>query len=60
MLAFNLIAENADINISGSGNAEITANQLLKVKIAGSGNVYYKSNPVINLEVSGSGKVVKK
>lgn len=58
--SFGFTAQQAEISISGSGNAEITVTQLLKATINGSGNVYYKGNPAaIQKDISGSGKVIK-
>ena len=56
--AFDLISEFYDIDISGSGDAEVTANQYMGVNISGSGDVYYKGNPTIDVSISGSGQVV--
>lgn len=55
--AFSLKVKSYDVNIAGSGNADITATESLKVNIAGSGSVYYKGNPTINSTINGSGKV---
>lgn len=55
--AFELKVNNYEVDISGSGNADITALAELKVNIAGSGSVNYKGNPIINSNISGSGKI---
>lgn len=57
-LAFLLESDTCDIIVSGSGNAEVTVQDLLNVNITGSGNVIYKGNPVINSQVTGSGSVI--
>lgn len=57
--AFELPVRKGDVEISGSGNANINASDYLKVKISGSGNVNYMGNPVIELDNSGSGKIRK-
>ena len=58
--SFGFTSQNADIAISGSGEAKITVGQKLKVKINGSGSVYYKGNPAtVDNDISGSGKVIK-
>ncbi len=49
---------NADTEINGSGNTEISASAQLKVKISGSGNVYYRGTPAISTNISGSGAVL--
>lgn len=54
-----LLSENADINIAGSGSANVHASVNLDAKIAGSGDVYYKGSPQISSKVVGSGSVVK-
>ncbi len=56
--AFDLTSIFADVNISGSGDMELTALEELFVKISGSGDVYYKGFPIIEIEVTGSGSVV--
>ena len=56
----NLRAENAEVSISGSGNADVHASVNLKVKIAGSGDVNYKGSPQVDSHISGSGSVHKK
>ena len=58
--AFELLAENVTVNLSGSGVAEVSASTTLTVDISGSGNVYYKGSPTINSNVSGSGKLIKR
>lgn len=56
--AFGLLAQTADINISGSGECEVSVSQSMDVTISGSGDVYYKGNPSINVNISGSGQVI--
>jgi hypothetical protein len=55
---FMLSAGSCQVDISGSGNCEITANNRLDVSIDGSGSVYYKGTPSIQNHISGSGRVV--
>lgn len=55
-----LMAENADVKIAGSGDADVYASVKLDAKIAGSGNVNYKGTPEISSSVVGSGTVRKK
>lgn len=58
--SFGLTAQQAQISISGSGDAEITVAQKLKTLINGSGNIYYKGTPsAIENNINGSGKVIK-
>ena len=55
--AFSLESMNYEINLSGSGSANVFAKKELNGTISGSGNINYKGNPAINVNVSGSGKV---
>ncbi|MBC5994318.1 head GIN domain-containing protein [Pontibacter cellulosilyticus] len=57
--AYDMRSRRADINISGSGKAQVHATDQLDANISGSGRVFYKGNPDTNLDVSGSGKVTK-
>ncbi len=56
--AFNFFSKKSEIDISGSGNCEVYAQDDLFVTISGSGNVYYKGSPSINSMISGSGKII--
>lgn len=58
LYGFDLETQTAEINISGSGNVELTVLERLDVRISGSGNVYYKGNPTIESRVSGSGRLI--
>ncbi|HYH14460.1 MAG TPA: head GIN domain-containing protein [Flavisolibacter sp.] len=57
--AYNLLSERSDIDIAGSGDAEVFASKQLDVQVAGSGNINYKGNPNINKSIAGSGTVRK-
>lgn len=58
--AFDLLSEDTEVEISGSGDAQVFASKQLGIRINGSGNVDYKGNPpAINQNVSGSGSVRK-
>jgi len=54
---FPLAASQCEVDISGSGNCEITVNTDLDVVIDGSGSVYYKGSPSIHEDITGSGRV---
>lgn len=54
-----LKAENANVSIAGSGDAELFADNKLKASVAGSGNVKYKGNPTVDSHIAGSGSVNK-
>ena len=56
--AFNLDVVRARVEITGSGNAEVSVEDELDVKISGSGDVRYKGNPSLDVNISGSGRVV--
>ena len=55
----NLKAENADLSIAGSGDADVFVDDRMKVSVAGSGNVKYNGNATIDSHISGSGSVSK-
>jgi carbon monoxide dehydrogenase subunit G len=57
--AGGLQANNYDININGSGNAEITVLEKLDVSIVGSGDITYSGEPAIESNITGSGKIKK-
>jgi len=56
--AFNLLANSADVNITGSGDVEVNVSDELNVRISGSGDVLYRGNPRIDTRISGSGRVI--
>lgn len=56
--AFGLTANNVDISIAGSGDADVVCNGELKARVAGSGDIHYKGNPTSkDTKVAGSGKI---
>lgn len=55
--ASDLKAENALVNIAGSGDVTVFASTKLEIHIAGSGNVYYKGNPTLEQHIAGSGNI---
>lgn len=59
-LGLGLNTFEAEINISGSGDADIHALNKLVVDITGSGSVKYIGSPDIKTSISGSGNVTKK
>ena len=58
--SFDLKSVNHNIDISGSGNAEVFVDGgSLDANISGSGKVYYKGAPSsFNTDITGSGKIV--
>lgn len=47
-----------EVQLSGSGNANLYADDALNGSISGSGNINYKGNPEIDVSISGSGRVI--
>lgn len=58
-MASNLVADSYDIDVSGTGNAEINAAKQLGVEVSGTGNVRYSGDPKITKDISGTGQVSK-
>ena len=58
--AFDLPADAARLDISGSGDAEVTiSGNDLDVEISGAGSVYYKGTPSnIQSRISGAGELI--
>ncbi|WP_266204760.1 head GIN domain-containing protein [Pontibacter kalidii] len=59
-LATDLDSRRVEVSVSGSGRAEVEAEDRLEADISGSGRVYYSGSPDVRSSVSGSGKVIKK
>jgi hypothetical protein len=56
-VAFPLQSLDYEVNLSGSGNANVYAENKLNGSITGSGNINYKGAPEINVAITGSGRV---
>jgi hypothetical protein len=54
---YDLVAENAFIDLSGASSAEITANKSLRAEASGASHVRYKGNASVNSNTSGAGSV---
>lgn len=55
---FDLLTNNTNVSVSGSGDADVYCKESLKARIAGSGNIKYKGQPKIeDTKVAGSGKI---
>ncbi len=54
-----LKAENAKVEINGSGDANIYAEVNLDASIAGSGDVKYKGNAAVKKHIAGSGSIIQ-
>lgn len=57
--SLDLTTREAEIDISGSGKAEVNVEDRMDVDISGSGRVYHQGSPSVNADVSGSGKVIR-
>ncbi len=55
--AFELLSETANVDIAGSGNAEVFASKELSVEIKGAGDVSYKGGGTVNQRIMGAGNV---
>lgn len=55
--AKDLAVDSAQVQISGSGDANVNAKNDLSVRVSGSGDVFYRGRPRLNSKVSGSGEV---
>ncbi|MBI1341399.1 MAG: DUF2807 domain-containing protein [Terrimonas sp.] len=56
---FDLLTENTTVEISGAGDAQVSASVKLDVHVSGAGSVRYKGNPSVTQDVSGAGSVKK-
>ncbi|NNF18253.1 MAG: DUF2807 domain-containing protein, partial [Flavobacteriaceae bacterium] len=58
--AFDLEADDVEVQVSGSADVEVTANKSLKANVSGSGDIRYKGNPKkVDSRKSGSGDITK-
>ncbi|WP_205513687.1 head GIN domain-containing protein [Longitalea arenae] len=57
--ALNLLTEEADLTISGTGSIEIYASVKLTANISGAGNVKYKGDAQVSRNVTGAGNIEK-
>jgi len=56
--SYNLLVNDCNANISGSGNMQVNAIKSIVARISGSGNIYYVGNPTVEMNISGSGKLI--
>lgn len=56
---YELKCNTVDIDVAGAGEAEVTAEEKLKVSIAGSGDIKYRGNATVSKSVAGSGSIQK-
>lgn len=60
IISGDLVIDICNVEMSGSGNAELQVNKELSAEISGSGNIRYKGDAnVVNSSVAGSGKIRK-
>jgi len=56
---FGLLAEDASVDITGSGDVEVSAEKTLKVSVTGTGDVVYRGSPIVTKRITGVGDVRK-
>lgn len=56
---FELMAENADVDVSGASGADVFASIKLKGDASGASSIRYKGNPEVNTNTSGASNVKK-
>ena len=54
---FDLMSENADVDVSGASNADLFASVNLKAEASGASNIRYKGKPSVSSNTSGAGNV---
>jgi Putative auto-transporter adhesin, head GIN domain len=57
MRLYGLSVRRAEVDVSGSGNVQLSAAESLDVEVSGSGDVSYRGNPARSVRISGSGSV---
>ena len=57
IMAFNLETQETNLNISGSGKANLNVMQNLNINISGTGEVSYRGQPKVSQRITGSGRV---
>ena len=55
---FSLYADTAVVNLSGSGEVEVSVFDQLTAAISGEGSIYYKEDPTVYETITGNGRVV--
>jgi hypothetical protein len=56
---FDMLSENADVDVSGASNAEVFASVKLNAKASGASDVRYKGNAAVTQDESGASSVKK-
>lgn len=57
--AFDLLSENADVEISGAGDVDVYASVKLDANATGASSIRYKGNATVSTDISGAGSVKK-
>lgn len=57
--AFDLLADNIEIDISGAGDVDVYANTKLDARVSGASSIRYKGEATVSKKVSGSGRIKK-
>ncbi len=57
--AADLVSEESEVEIAGSGNVEVNSTNSLNVHIMGSGEVKHRGNAKVSTSIQGSGSVVR-
>jgi hypothetical protein len=55
--AFDLVAGDVEIDLSGAGSARVYATEKLDVSISGAGTVKYRGDPEVHKQISGLGSL---
>jgi hypothetical protein len=56
---FELLSENAEVDVAGASNADVFASIKLNAEASGASDVRYKGNAVLNQNTSGAGSIKK-
>jgi hypothetical protein len=56
---FELLSENADVDVAGASNADVFASVKLNAEASGASDVRYKGNAAVNQNTSGAGSIKK-
>jgi len=59
VLGSEMRGNEVEVNIAGSGDVAVRAQETLKVGIAGSGNIAYWGDPKVEQQIAGSGGVTR-
>lgn len=55
---YSFSVKSCEVNITGTGNCEISVDEVLDVTIDGTGNVYYMGFPSVYSDIAGTGSVI--